>query len=94
MHSRLSSLPSLFPNLLQSEVRGRGLLTGLGFKDVAHPGTLVKMMRERGVLILTAGKDAVRIVPSLVVKKDEVDFGCDVLESCLVTLEKEKRDVV
>jgi len=91
MHTRLSSLPPLFPSLLKPEVRGRGLLTGLGFKDTSDPGSLLKMMRERGVLILTAGKDAVRIVPSLVVEREEVDFGCDVLESCLVELEREKK---
>ncbi|KAG8860154.1 acetylornithine aminotransferase [Tulasnella sp. 330] len=90
LHSRLSSLPALFPTLLHASVRGRGLLTGLGFKDAADPGTLVKMMRERGVLVLTAGKDAVRIVPSLVVKREELDMACDVLESCLVELQKAK----
>lgn len=67
-------------------------MTGLGFASEADPARLVGMMRERGVLILTAGKDAVRIVPSLVVSDEELDFGCDVLESCLVLLEREKSE--
>ncbi|KAG8990067.1 acetylornithine aminotransferase [Tulasnella sp. JGI-2019a] len=91
LHARLAPLPTLFPTLLLPSVRGRGLLTGLGFKDSADPGILLKMMRERGVLILTAGKDAVRIVPSLIVKTEELDFACDVLESCLIEMQKEKK---
>lgn len=44
------------------------------------------MARERGVLLLTAGTDAVRLVPSLNVNKEEVDVCVDVLESCLSIL--------
>lgn len=44
------------------------------------------MARDRGLLILTAGKDAVRIVPSLNAKPEEVEFAVDVLESCLVLM--------
>lgn len=39
--------------------------------------------------MLTAGKDAVRIVPSLNAEKDEVDLAVDVIESCLVVLKEE-----
>jgi acetylornithine aminotransferase len=47
------------------------------------------MARERGLLVLTAGHDAVRLVPSLTVRQEEVDMAVDVLESCLGVLEKE-----
>ncbi|KAG9042344.1 acetylornithine aminotransferase [Tulasnella sp. UAMH 9824] len=87
--SRLQALPSLFPTLLQPNVRGKGLLTGLGFQNPDHPGKLVQLARERGVLVLTAGKDAVRIVPSLNTGKEEVDLAVDVIESCLVVLKEE-----
>jgi len=83
LHSRLSSLPALFPNILESQVRGRGLILGLGFNDTDHPARLVKLARERGVLLLTAGKDAVRLVPSLNVSREEVDVCVDVIESSL-----------
>lgn len=59
------------------------MILGLGFKDASHPAKLVSMARERGVLVLTAGKDAVRLVPSLNVGREEVDLAVDVLESCL-----------
>lgn len=80
---RLEKLPKYFPKLLKPEVRGRGLILGLGFKDTTNPGRVVDMARERGVFLLTAGKDAVRLVPSLNVPKEDVDFAVDVLESVL-----------
>ena len=59
---------------------------GLGFQNPDDPGKMVKLARERGVLILTAGKDAVRLVPSLNIQRGEVDKAVDVLESCLKVL--------
>lgn len=86
LEARLSQLPKWFPNLLQTEVRGRGLIRGLGFKETEHPGKLVQLARERGVFVLTAGKDAVRLVPSLNVEREDVDFAVDVLESSMAAL--------
>jgi len=83
LHSRLSLLPKWFPEVLEPSVRGKGLILGLGFKDAAHPAAVVGMARERGVLLLTAGKDAVRFVPSLNIGESEVDETVEVLESCL-----------
>lgn len=83
LQARLNQLPKWFPDVLLPTVRGRGLILGLGFKDASHPGKLVSLARERGVLVLTAGKDAVRLVPSLNVGREEVDLAVDVLESCL-----------
>ncbi|PPQ77689.1 hypothetical protein CVT25_011124 [Psilocybe cyanescens] len=80
---RLEALPKWYPGLLEERVRGRGHIRGLGFKDVEVPGRIVELARERGVFVLTAGKDAVRLVPSLNVGKEEVDLAVDVLESCL-----------
>ncbi|KAI3612574.1 acetylornithine aminotransferase [Moniliophthora roreri] len=87
---RLERLPQWFPEILQPQVRGRGLILGLGFRDDQDPGKLVNMARERGVFVLTAGKDAVRLVPSLNVTKNEVDVAVDVLESCLGEMQRTK----
>lgn len=84
--ARLALLSKWFPELLEEGVRGRGLIVGAGFKNAEHPGKVVSMARERGVFVLTAGKDAVRLVPSLNVEKKEVDYCVDVLESCLSAL--------
>lgn len=79
-----------FPKILQPDIRGRGLLLGIGFHDERLPSQMVSLARERGVLILTAGKDAVRLVPSLNVGKEEVDYAADVLEGCLAVVENSK----
>jgi len=85
---RLDALPKWYPEVLHDRVRGRGLIRGLGFKDTNVPGRIVELARERGVFVLTAGKDAVRLVPSLNVGKTEVDLAVDVLESCLSVVSK------
>jgi len=77
---RLSKLPEWYPSI---DIRGRGFIRGLGFKDASIPGKIAELARERGVFVLTAGADAVRLVPSLTVGKEEVALAVDVLESCL-----------
>lgn len=83
MLSRLSQLPVWFPELVGPVIRGRGLIVGIPFKDERHPGVLRDLARERGVLLLTAGKDAVRLVPPLNIARNEVDVALAVIESCL-----------
>jgi acetylornithine aminotransferase len=86
LHSRLALLPSFFPDIIQTEVRGRGLITAIAFKNSEHPAKVAQLARERGVLLLTAGSDAVRLVPSLNVTREEVDLALDVIESSLALL--------
>ncbi|KAI0824615.1 acetylornithine and succinylornithine aminotransferase [Trametes gibbosa] len=86
---RLALLTKWFPNILEERVRGRGLIRGLGFKNGAHPGRVVELARERGVLLLTAGADAVRLVPSLNIGAGEVGHAMDVVEGCLSVLGSE-----
>jgi acetylornithine aminotransferase len=93
LEARLERLQGWFPSLL-SGVRGRGLIRGLVFADAALPAELVRLARERGVLLLTAGKDAVRFVPSLTVDAGQIDHAMDVVESCLTLLAREEADKV
>jgi len=83
---RLQLLTKWFHQHLEPTIRGRGLILGLGFKDPEAPGKIVSLARERGVFVLTAGKDAVRLVPSLNIGKEEVDLAVDVLEGALAAL--------
>ncbi|KIJ56508.1 hypothetical protein M422DRAFT_238135 [Sphaerobolus stellatus SS14] len=82
LNERLQQLPGWFPSVVK-EIRGRGLIRGIGMRDGAAAGALVSLARERGVLLLTAGSDAVRLVPSLNVGRTEVDLALDVIESCM-----------
>lgn len=84
----LERFPKLFPELVKDEKRGRGLIRGIAFKNTEHPAQVVKLARERGVLLLTGGSDAVRLIPSLIVTKEQSDHAVAVLESCLSVLGK------
>jgi acetylornithine aminotransferase len=90
LKERLVQMTKWFPNTIQPEIRGRGLILGIGFQDESVPSQVLSLARERGVLVLTAGKDAVRLVPSLNVGKEEVDLAVDVLEGCLGVVENSK----
>ncbi|KZS97554.1 acetylornithine and succinylornithine aminotransferase [Sistotremastrum niveocremeum HHB9708] len=89
LQSRLARLSDFFPTIV-GPTRGRGLILGIPFiKDPdGHPAQLVSLARQRGLLLLTAGKDAVRIVPSLNVQKTDIDEAVDVIESCLGLIAK------
>lgn len=88
---RLTALRQHFPDLVAHDEhkpspRGKGLLIGVSMKEASHAGMIVKLARERGLIVLSAGSDTVRIAPSLIVSKKEVDEAVDILESCFLVL--------
>ncbi|WVW80856.1 hypothetical protein I302_102846 [Kwoniella bestiolae CBS 10118] len=83
LSTKMERLPKLFPSVIQEKLRGRGLIRGIGFRDTSKPSELVRLARERGVLLLTAGSDAVRFVPALTVSEEQIDQALGVVESCL-----------
>ena len=94
--ARLRALVQLFPDLIRDEPktgkaspRGKGLLLGLSMKDPAHAGRVVALARHRGLLILSAGSDALRILPSLTVTVEQINKAVDILESSLLVLRDE-----
>jgi predicted acetylornithine/succinylornithine family transaminase len=62
-------------------VRGRGLLWGLELSEPAAP--FVTAARERGLLVLTAGPEVIRIIPPLVITEAELERGIGTLEEVL-----------
>lgn len=93
LRKRLEPLPQWFPKIVSATgIRGRGLMIGIPFvpeQAATAPGELVRRARERGVLLLTAGSDAVRLVPSLIIGQEDVDKACDVIESVLTLMHSE-----
>ena len=53
-------------------VRGMGLMLGIIVEDGKHSAFVSKLI-ENGVLACTAGKNAVRLLPPLVITKEEMD---------------------
>ena len=57
---------------LVTDVRGRGLMIGVHFDTPEHAGAVEMACFRRGLLVLGAGRSAVRLSPALVVSEDEV----------------------
>ncbi len=64
------------------EARGRGLLRGLELANA--PGPVIDRCRERGVLVISAGGNVLRLAPPLVISGDEIDHGLSVLREVLL----------
>jgi 4-aminobutyrate aminotransferase len=44
---------------------------------------ILQMCFERGLLVLGAGPNTLRLCPPLVITKDQADFAADTIEECL-----------
>ena len=64
------------------DVRGRGLMLGI-IVDPDERAALVSAIMDKGVLVLTAGKDAIRLLPPLSISKAEMDEALAVLKDVL-----------
>jgi acetylornithine aminotransferase/acetylornithine/N-succinyldiaminopimelate aminotransferase len=62
-------------------VRGRGLLVGM---DVVPPvGDVIGACRERGLLVLSAGDNTLRLAPPLITDEASVRRGVEIIEQVL-----------
>ena len=86
---RLQDWPSRFPAV--GQVRGLGLMIGIEIvrdqqtKEKAPQlrDRIVDLAFDRGLLVLGAGENSIRLCPPLVVNRDQCDFAVDTLEECL-----------
>jgi len=83
------------------EIRGRGLMIGISLTDAeqsaannaansatnsALPKKIAGACVENGLLILTAGTDALRMLPPLTITYDELDKGLKILKAALLNV--------
>ena len=80
LERRLSDFVNKFPNLV-SEVRGRGLILGLGLKE--DPTPIVDACRTHGLLVISAGNNTIRFVPPLVIDEKTLAEGLNILDIAL-----------
>lgn len=78
----LAKLQDKFPDLVK-EIRGRGLILGLQLTE--DPAPIVKAARERGLLVITAGTNTLRFVPSLAITDEEIGAGLEMLEQAIAS---------
>jgi 4-aminobutyrate aminotransferase len=89
MMDRLREWPRRFDCV--GDVRGLGLM--IGVELVRNRETrerapelrdrVVDLAFERGLLILGAGENTLRLCPPLVIGREQCDFAMDTLEECL-----------
>ncbi len=70
------------PSPLVREIRGKGLLLGIELKKRVQP--YLEALSERGILALQAGSNVIRLLPPLVITKEQLDRVLDVVEEVLL----------
>ena len=93
--SRLRSL--MDKHSLIGDVRGLGLMIGVELvrnretkeRAIEERGRLIQEMFRRGVLVLGAGRNAVRLAPPLVLTIDQADVVVDIFDQALTAVAKE-----
>lgn len=69
---------------LIDKIQGMGLM--LGIKLTIDKSKLINKCLEKGLLLVGAGEDVVRIVPALNITNEEIDKGLDILDEVLYQL--------
>jgi acetylornithine/succinyldiaminopimelate/putrescine aminotransferase len=75
---------------LVKEVRGLGFMVGMELKEGVSTQVFVDHCRERGVLVISAGSNTIRLVPPLIITRGEIDEALKVFEEVLSIMEKAK----
>ncbi|HKI78636.1 MAG TPA: acetylornithine/succinylornithine family transaminase [Ignavibacteriaceae bacterium] len=69
--SQLNELAKLFPEKI-SKIRGKGFMVGIELLEPGMP--YVSKMRERRVLINCTNSNVIRLLPPLIISKNDIDF--------------------
>ena len=64
--------------------RGAGLMQGLEFDRPVAP--IIQKAMEKGLLLINAGSNIIRMVPPLIIEKQNVDDMVEILKQCLVEI--------
>jgi 4-aminobutyrate aminotransferase len=78
------------------DVRGKGLMIGVEIvrdqKTKERAGDwreiIVDRAFEKGLLLLGAGENTIRIAPPLVIDEEQAAFAAQTLEDCIIEIEK------
>jgi 4-aminobutyrate aminotransferase len=76
------------------DVRGRGLMIGLEFvrdratkeRATVERDRIVRACFERGLLVLGAGRNAIRLSPPLVLTRSQADGAIEILDEAIATV--------
>lgn len=63
------------------EIRGKGLMQGIEFNKPA--GEITAKALEKGLVLITAGTNVIRLVPPLTITKENIDEMISILKTCI-----------
>jgi acetylornithine aminotransferase len=70
-----------------TEVRGRGLLIGIGL-DGDYAKKLAALLSDRGILVNAPNAETIRIAPALIVTKVQIDKFITVFQKCMQEVDR------
>jgi 4-aminobutyrate aminotransferase len=78
------------------DVRGKGLMIGIEIvrdqktKERAHDlrERIVELAFTKGLLVLGAGENAIRLAPPLIIDEEQADFAVRTVEACIAEVER------
>lgn len=76
----MEKLSKQFPTII-SNVKGRGLMLGLGL--LFDPSPLIASLREKGLITVGAANNTLRLLPPLTVSNEEIEDALDIIEAGL-----------
>jgi len=82
---KLQNIANEYAHLFEKEV-GLGLMRGLRAKSSEIQANVIKNSLKEGLVVLKAGRNTVRFLPSLTIKKSEIDEGFERFETAIRTL--------
>ena len=82
---QLKAIAGKYANLFEKEV-GLGPMRGLRAKDAQTVSAILEKSMQEGLIVLKAGRNTVRFLPSLTITKEEIDEGFKRFEKALDSL--------
>ncbi|MCK2158858.1 acetylornithine transaminase [Exiguobacterium sp. 17-1] len=67
------------PKTMVRDIRGRGLMIGIEFHEPVSP--LITALQQSGMLVVSAGPNVIRLLPSLFVTEQELDLAVEKIKS-------------
>jgi len=83
--AKLDDIMARYSHLFERSV-GLGLMRGLRAYDASSQTAIVDAARDAGVIVLKAGQNTVRFLPSLTITKEEITEGFKRFEKAIHTL--------
>ena len=78
LFSRLDDLKVKYKFI--KDIRGIGLMAGLKFSDDIKAGDIVNDAREKGLIVITAEENVLRLLPPLIIDEQNVDEAASILD--------------